>query len=198
MNRIVYIVCASICLLLNCSAKAGDDPVLTQKASVRIYTTQSDSASCTIPFNRVGNLIVVKAKVDSLEGNFVLDTGAPYLVLNITYFRDYPITVASDAEQTSITGQGTMQHKTSVGQLSFGLLNFYRTEADLVNLGSIENAKGIKVLGLLGVELFKQCEVLIDFEKSEIHLLRINKKQHPPASINFYLIHLNTAVILLN
>jgi hypothetical protein len=29
---------------------------------------------CVIPFTRAGNLIVVKAKVDTTEGNFILDT----------------------------------------------------------------------------------------------------------------------------
>ena len=137
----------------------------------------SDSSSCILPFNKVGNLIVIKARVDTLEGNFILDTGAPYLVLNLTYFRDYPVTTISDGEQTSIAGGGALLTKTSIKELSFGALQFFRMEADLANLGNIENAKGIKVLGLLGVELFKQCEMVIDFEKSLIYLHRIRKKE---------------------
>src|SRR5215207_700895 len=68
-------------------------------ANIHIYTLLSDSSSCIIPFNRVGNLIVIKAKVDTTEGNFILDTGAPHLVLNLTYFRDYPITTRADEDQ---------------------------------------------------------------------------------------------------
>jgi hypothetical protein len=125
----------------------------------------------------VGNLMVVKAKVDTLEGNFILDTGAPYLVLNITYFRDYPVTTQTEAEQTGIAGGSALLNKTTVGELSFGSFSYYKTEADLVSLGNIENAKGIKVLGLLGVELFKQCEMIIDFEKNLIYLHRISRKE---------------------
>src|ERR1700744_256110 len=47
----------------------------------------TDSASCIIPFTRMGNLILIQAKADTTTGYFVLDTGAPGLVLNITYFR---------------------------------------------------------------------------------------------------------------
>jgi len=50
-------------------------------------------------------------------------------------------------------------------------------EADLINLGHIENSKGIKILGLLGVELFRQCEMILDFENSVIYLHRIGKKE---------------------
>jgi hypothetical protein len=138
---------------------------------------QGDSTSCTIPFTRAGNLIIVKAKVDTTEGNFILDTGAPNLVLNITYFRDYPITQNHDEEQTSIAGSTLTTSKTMVKAFNFGTLDYSNLDADLTNLGHIENAKGLKVLGLLGLELFKQCEMIIDYEQSLIYLHRIGKKE---------------------
>src|SRR5882757_11370346 len=67
----------------------GLDPVVT-----------SDSSTCVIPFSRAGNLILIKAKADTTEGNFVLDTGAPGLVLNLTYFRNYPVTTEINEEQS--------------------------------------------------------------------------------------------------
>lgn len=136
-----------------------------------------DSSSCIIPFNKVGNLIVLKAKVDSTEGNFILDTGAPSVVLNITYFRDYPLTTIADGEQSGMTEKTSSVTRTSVGEISFGSMRYYKTEADLVSLASIENTKGIKVLGLLGVELFRQCEMIIDFDANQIYLHRIGKKE---------------------
>jgi hypothetical protein len=145
--------------------------------SIFFYTLANDSISCTIPFNRVGSLIVLKAKADTTEGNFILDTGAPGLVLNITYFRSYPIATQHDGEQASIAGSTNGIQKTSVKELTFGTLQFVRTEADLTNLGQIENARGIRVLGLLGVDLFKQYEMIIDFEKSLIYLHRIGRKE---------------------
>lgn len=112
-----------------------------------------------------------------MEGNFILDTGAPYLVLNLTYFRDYPVTQVAGEEQTSIAGRGASLSRTQIKELSFGTLQFFRMDADLANLGNIENAKGIRILGLLGVELFKQCEMVIDFERSLIYLHRTRKKE---------------------
>jgi len=46
-----------------------------------------------------------------------------------------------------------------------------------VNLGHIENSKGIKIFGLLGMQLFRQFEMIIDYEKSLIYLHRIGKKE---------------------
>jgi hypothetical protein len=156
------------------------DSLLPKKISVAVLPdpiVSSDSASCTIPFSRAGNLILIKAKADSIEGNFILDTGAPHLVLNITYFRDYPSTIITDDEQGSITGSTQGVIRTTVNKLSFGPVKYAKAEADLVNLGNIENSKGIKILGLLGIQLFRQFEMIIDYEKSVIHLHLINKKE---------------------
>ena len=172
-------ICCLLLAAFSCSyqeALAKDEGPFS-KQNIFIYTIASDSLSCIIPFNRVDNLIVLKARVDTTEGNFILDTGAPHLVLNLTYFRDYPITTRHDEEQTSIGGRGTASNKTTVGELVFGAMTFHKLDADLTNLGNIENAKRLKVLGLLGLDLFRQCELIIDFEKSLIYLHRIGKKE---------------------
>lgn len=143
--------------------------------------------SFTIPFTRAGNLILVKATADTIQGNFILDTGAPHLILNITYFRNYPSTLISDAEQTSITGVGQAIYKTVINKFDFAGIQYKRLEADLANLGHIENSKGVRIFGLLGMELFRQCEMIIDYENNLIHLHVISKAeaatyQHPQLS----------------
>lgn len=137
----------------------------------------SDSANVVIPFNRVGNLIVIKARVDTTEGNFILDTGAPKLILNMTYFRHYPTTEDPEGESGGITGSAATVSPTEVAKLSFGPIKYFRVEAHRINLGHIENSKGIKILGLLGMQLFKRFEMIIDYEKSLIHLHLIGKKE---------------------
>lgn len=164
-------------LQLSWKTHSPTGPIPTALPSVVIQTLYSDSVSSVIPFNRVGNLIVVKARVDTTEGNFILDTGAPTLVLNLTYFRYYPIEAKHDEEQTNISGSGSPVQQTKVGEMVFGTLRLYRLTADLTNLGNIENAKGIRVLGLLGLDLFKDCELIIDFEKSLLYLHRITRKE---------------------
>jgi hypothetical protein len=85
-------------LLFLYGSSAGKEKHLNsngEEPAVHIITAAKydrDSSSGVIPFTRAGNLIVVKAKVDTMEGNFILDTGSPHLVLNLTYFRDYPST----------------------------------------------------------------------------------------------------------
>jgi hypothetical protein len=85
-----------------------DSLLLKQRISLTTFVNDpivtSDTPSCIIPFNRAGNLILIKAKADSIEGNFILDTGAPGLILNMTYFRNYPQTGEAEGESGGITG----------------------------------------------------------------------------------------------
>jgi hypothetical protein len=134
-----------------------------------------DSVSCVIPFTRAGNLILIPAKVDTTMGLFVLDTGAPDLVLNITYFRNYPRNPAPD--KGGITGSVSQAYQTTLNSFSFGAMKYYHIDADLINLGHIESSKGLKIFGLLGMSLFERFEMIIDYEKSLLYLHQIGKKE---------------------
>ncbi len=151
----------------NIKIEVSGDPVLS-----------ADTASCVIPFTRIAKLILIKGKVDTTEGNFILDTGAPDLVLNVTYFRSYPVNPAEDGdEKKGITGAADFFGKTTVAKFKLGTFNYYKVDADLVSLANLESKRGVKILGLLGVSMFTQCEMIIDYEKSEIHLHYIGKKE---------------------
>ncbi len=153
-------------LLDQLPAGFNNDPVVT-----------SDTPTCTIPFNRAGNLIVIKARVDTTEGNFILDTGAPGLILNMTYFRHYTSSSHTREESGGITGSVSTSSPADVASLVVGPIKYSRIEADRINLGHIENSKGIRILGLLGMQLFKRFEMIIDYENNLIHLHLISKKE---------------------
>lgn len=134
-----------------------------------------DSPTTTLSFRRADNLILIKAKADSTEGYFILDTGAPYLILNMTYFRNYRSHSETDGREGGITGEVSSLAPTQVEHFVIGPYHYRWLDADRINLGHIEDSKGIKILGLLGMQLFKKFEMVIDYEKSQIHLHLITK-----------------------
>ncbi|WP_255154886.1 pepsin/retropepsin-like aspartic protease family protein [Ferruginibacter sp. HRS2-29] len=127
----------------------------------------ADSSSFSIPFSRAGNLLLIKAKADSTEGNFILDTGCPGLVLNITYFRNYPVVIESSSDESvGMTGASTGRQQVSIKDFHFGGITEHNVMGDLANLGNIENSKGVKVLGLVGMHFLKECELIIDYQQN--------------------------------
>jgi hypothetical protein len=152
----------------------------TTRDSLCLFTDpviRMDSSTCIIPFTRAGNLILIQGKVDTVQGNFILDTGAPNLVLNLTYFRQYPARY-TDSREGGITGAVNGQQGTTVDHFSMGGVNYYHVEADRINLGHIENSKGIRILGLLGMQLLANFEMIVDYEKMVI-ILRMPSKKEP-------------------
>ncbi len=134
----------------------------------------TDSASCVIPFTRAGNLILIQAKADTTTGFFVLDTGTPGLVLNLTYFRHYP--TSNPVESGGVTGS-TLSAQTTVDSFRLGPISYRHLDADLVNLGHIENNKGVKIFGLMGLQLLERFEMIIDYSSNRLYLHLISKKE---------------------
>ena len=134
----------------------------------------ADSASCVLPFTRAGNLILIQAKSDTTTGFFVFDTGAPGLVLNITYFRRYP--TSNPQESGGLTG-GTTSVQTIVDSFRLGPISYFHAPADLIDLGHIENSKGVKIFGLMGLQLFERFEMIIDYNSNRLYLHLISRKE---------------------
>jgi predicted aspartyl protease len=175
------------CLLLFClllvlrqaaaqqpAAMAGI-PVISYPKPAKPVDSTSLSRKEVIPFRRVGNLILLQATADTTTGNFLFDTGAPGLVLNLTYFRQYQKSEVED--RGSVSGAVIGAAQTTIDQFSFGGLAFRKVAADIINLGHIEDRRGIKILGLIGVSFFKDAEVIIDYEKEVLYVHRIAKSE---------------------
>lgn len=125
-----------------------------------------------IPLKRVGNLILLEAEVDGQTGFFILDTGAPYLVLNETHFNDGR--VVERRIMNDVTGARDTVNVIHVERFQLRDLYFAEMEADLTNLGAVENRRGIKILGLMGLNLFLELEMRIDVRQLSLELHRLN------------------------
>lgn len=131
-----------------------------------------------IPIKRAGNLIIIQAQVDTTQGNFVLDTGAPYLVLNQTYFRDLP--KYNDQESGGINGDVAGSFQTVVKGLEIAELSFNRLQADVTDLSGIENSHHIKILGLLGTKLFSKFAITVDLFRNVLYIHKLDKNGDIP------------------
>jgi predicted aspartyl protease len=135
----------------------------------------TDQDSIKIPLIRAGNLFFIEAQINHETGNFLVDLGAPYLVLNATYFRE----TERDENYNSGTLNSASDYvkRTSVKDFSFYGIHFTNLSADITDLGAIENRRGIKIFGLLGISLFNDFVFDIDVKKQQLILY----KQHTKA-----------------
>jgi predicted aspartyl protease len=144
-----------------------------KKSPVRAPTPLGFFEKLVIPINHVENLLLIEVTINGLVGNFILDTGAPCLILNQTYFREGMAQAGQTA--TGITGDGAEVLRTRIEKLQIQDLYYENLEAEVTNLSQIENSKGVKVLGLLGTNLFTEFEIEIDVRGDFVTIYKLDK-----------------------
>lgn len=130
-----------------------------------------------IPFTLTGTLITVRARVDSVEGNFFFDTGAAGLLLNARHFGARGVLAASDGGGVT----GAVRVMGAVALDTFRLDNLLATElqAELIDLTHIERVKKTDLVGLVGYSVFRDYEVLFDYAASILLLVRTDDSGTP-------------------
>ncbi len=128
-----------------------------------------------IPFRLSGALITVEAKVDTVEGTFIFDTGASSLLLNYRYFSSNGL----GSESGGVTGKVRVKGKITADSVIMDNLERRDLTADLIDLSHIERAKRIKVIGIIGYSVFEGYEILFDYSASVLTLVRLNGNGTP-------------------
>lgn len=134
----------------------------------------ADVNTIYIPFTLVGQLIMVEAKVDTVTGFFMLDTGSEKLVLNKQYFE-----TGENGRVVAAVGNTGMVNaviEKRVDSLQLDQLILREIRAHLVDLHHIELKKNTRLIGILGHDVYQDFEVFIDFQSKVIVLTRVNKK----------------------
>ena len=103
----------------------------------------------------------------------MLDTGAKGLVVNSKYFEGN----ASEAGKA----YGLGGHISSVGKLKNVVLEmeevlFEKIKADVIDLGAIEEKKKVRLLGLLGYEVLKDFELMMNYKDAYLTFSAIDAK----------------------
>jgi len=129
-----------------------------------------------LPFEKAGHLIIVEAEVEGKKGKFVLDTGVPVLWLNAKYFDGLPVRSTTSV----VSGLAGKREKVRIYPTIIKLQNIKKAErALLVDLTYLEEAKGIRLLGMIGRSTLKKFEILFDLQNKKLQLIPIDKKGEP-------------------
>lgn len=183
MNPFVHIICLILIIsfvipfnqTIAYTNKPHNENILTiKRLTNNYYTPVLESDSVTIPLRRVGRLFLLEAHVDDQIGNLIFDTGAMGLVLNKIYFRNH--LAIDDHNSNGINGSISSVINTTIDNVTISDLKYKNVKADLTDLGHIENKRGVKILGLLGLSMIRGYEILIDFNRSQLKLYKIDKK----------------------
>ena len=132
----------------------------------------------TVPFGMVGNNIVVNASVSGQHGHFIIDTGAPGLILNSNYFKG----IAHPHDRPEIVGFRGQRNPATyhpVKDFAIGKMPMRNELALVTDFTQLEKTKGTAIHGIIGYASLKHFEVLFDFEEKTMTFYFLGKKGEP-------------------
>ncbi len=121
----------------------------------------SPTASNTSNFNFSGGLIVVNVAVNGESGNYILDTGAPGLVLNSSEEAE-SFVLASSVSSTIKIGEVMVEN------FQWGTFKQEKVEGYTLDISHMNKLGGESLDGLIGYQILKQNAVSVDFENQEV------------------------------
>lgn len=131
------------------------------------------SQKAIIPIHFAGKLILIEGTVNGKKGFFILDLGATGLVLNKQYFSG---TSNNMLKAYGVNG-ALSSLETCIANLTIGEIIWKNKEATLLPLSYLENSREKQILGLVGGNLFRKSELIIDFQE-KVLLLSNNVEQN--------------------
>ena len=165
----------SFVILWQISCGASINPYLKYTCDLSfLHSNVGNQNTARIPFQLLGRLITVQARINGIEGTFIFDTGASGLLLN----KRYTSTLVKSIDKNAYSSLGSTPHlgQTSLDSFYLRQLVFNDILADIVDISSIEDKRKEKITGLIGYSIFKDFEVFIDYPFRQIILTRVDKK----------------------
>ncbi|MEO1624144.1 MAG: aspartyl protease family protein [Bacteroidota bacterium] len=119
-------------------------------------------------FELDGGLIMVNGRAGDKSGKYILDTGAPTLILNSNVY-------SSDQKSEWAFGLSGSARLQSLRVKDFEVANIQqeKIKAYTTDISHIEKVKNRPIEGLLGYEAIKSKEIMIDYEKQQIAFMDV-------------------------
>jgi len=161
-------------ILGNAKATAMETPVS--------QSPETMPAKMTMPFRLKHGEIFVKAQLNGTEGEFLLDSGAPLLILNSAH-------LPKDAgKQTGTVAAGVGGTAGDIKMVHLDSLNWYgleikNSDALANDFGHLEKQLKHKFLGLIGYEVFKEYEITFDYDNKVITLVKTDDNGNCPGNM---------------
>ncbi len=124
--------------------------------------------STIVPFTILEGMMVVEATVNQQKGNYIIDTGAPTLVLN---------------EQPSASSQlgrgisnGLLTEEVIIQEFNWSGIHKKDVDAFMVDISHLEKISGRDLAGIIGYDILKEVELLVDYQTQTVQLSPLKTK----------------------
>ncbi len=129
--------------------------------------TSQPNFKLTFPFSKRLGLIIINVKINGLNHDFILDTGAP-TVISQELADELKLKHISQTNTTDSQSKKKVLNFVALPQISINALAFTNIGAAIVDINKSNEMKALKVDGIIGANMMRKAIWYIDFDKSEI------------------------------
>ncbi|HKJ17925.1 MAG TPA: pepsin/retropepsin-like aspartic protease family protein [Xanthomonadales bacterium] len=150
---------------------------------VMAFDEESDVS--VIPFKLAGRLIIAEATVNGVSGNYLVDSGAPVIMLNKRFFTGGEVVTKPLNHPMPIGVGGAMTEVEAANDLTFswGNIELLGQRALVADLSHLEKNVGETIVGLIGFETLQPFEIHFDYVRKELTLLRLDEHGTPLVTV---------------
>ncbi len=148
--------------------------VKSMQGKAKINKSAADIIS--VPFKMAGKLILVQALLNGVKRNFIVDNGAPKLILNSRYTAkrlDTNEKVISSAK--GINGNISGLDIVKIGTFDFSGISLSNQDVIATDLSHLETELKTEIYGLIGYEIYKDYDLLFDYKSKILTFLNPEK-----------------------
>lgn len=146
---------------------AMDQQILADRRDSSIYRIAPHSGPVIVPFTSTDPLPTVKVRVNGHEGHFVIDTGAPDIVLDADFAKALHIASQSAGQGLFAGGRRAAATRTHVEHLQVGGLAIDNVPATVLPVNGLGSAH---IDGILGTGFFYRFLTTLDYGHARLIL----------------------------
>ncbi|MEO0789123.1 MAG: retropepsin-like aspartic protease [Bacteroidota bacterium] len=151
------------------------------------FSLEEKSDAIAVDFELISNLIWFEAEIDGEKGRFILDTGAPTLLLN-----DWTGEGGNTVRGEAANGAQFSLQEGRVNSFQLGGIEQGKQRVLGLDLSGMESRAGHPLHGIMGFEQLRSYELMIDYEAGRFELLTKKQKrdriEEPVFSVPFRIV----------
>jgi len=151
-----------------------NDIFVKKRMSLKKLLEEKGYHRIKMKFTKTNHLEVV-AKINNIEGNFILDTGASSTCVGIESIEHFDL--LSEDSDVKAAGAGATNMMTQISQKNHLQINKWsKKKVDLVLFDlkhvneALVNHKAEKVHGIIGADILKKGKAVIDYKGKALYL----------------------------
>ena len=141
------------------------------KDDTKILKSEADKIE--VPMEMMGRLISVDVAVNGVKRKFLLDTGAPKVILNANYFKppEDLSEVRKISSSKSVNGSISGLDLMHIESIDLYGIRIEDQEVLTVDLSNLERHTEKEIYGLIGYEMIKDYDLIFDYDEMKLTLV---------------------------